>query len=407
MISRHLSRLVLGGMLSIAGLTASAADPEQSKVVATDISQTDADFSYQGEYSGTVMIPVSPDRLSRHNYGLQVVALGDGAFDAVVFTGGLPGAGWDGSTKHQLAGTLQDKVVRFEGAPFQIEVGADGAVFYVNNRRTLGIVPKVYRGSPTLGAAAPIGSKVLFDGTSTDAFVNGRMTPDGLLMEGADTKDPMSDFSMHIEFRLPYMPYARGQGRANSGVYIEGRYEVQILDSFGLDGVANECGALYKQLPPNLNMCLPPLSWQTYDIVFTAPKFDADGKKTANARITAWQNGILIHNNAEVVAKTGAGRPEGPQPLPTKLQNHGNPVRFRNIWISTGRVVPPQLQKPQSAAPPLTASVESPATTIVIPNSALPPQAWRFEPNSRISWPGMASPSVRGATGIVEFPYSY
>jgi hypothetical protein len=162
------------------------------------------------------------------------------------------------------------------------------------------------------------------------------VTPDGLLQAGVLTKQPVDAFRLHLEFRTPYMPYARGQARANSGVYIQQRYEVQILDSFGLEGVENECGGLYRQTRPELNMCLPPLAWQTYDIWFTPPRFDGEGKKTANARITVLHNGFPIHQDREVTAKTGGGKQEGPEPFPINLQEHGNPVVFRNIWIVPG-----------------------------------------------------------------------
>jgi hypothetical protein len=138
---------------------------------------------------------------------------------------------------------------------------------------------------------------------------------------------------MHIEFRTPYMPLARGQGRGNSGVYIQERYEVQILDSFGLEGEANECGGLYKQRPPEVNMCLPPLSWQTYDIYFTSARWDQQGAKIANARLTLLHNGVPVHNDYELTGKTGSGKTETPEPRPILLQNHGNPVHFRNIWF--------------------------------------------------------------------------
>jgi hypothetical protein len=144
------------------------------------------------------------------------------------------------------------------------------------------------------------------------------------------------------------MPYARGQRRSNSGVYIQSRYEVQILDSFGLEGKNNECGGLYKQRPPDLNMCFPPLRWQTYDITFVSPKFADDGTKLRNARITVRHNGELIHNNVEVTNKTGAGKLEASQPLPTKLQNHGDPVRFRNIWL-----VEHDGTRPETGPPPM------------------------------------------------------
>ena len=160
------------------------------------------------------------------------------------------------------------------------------------------------------------------------------MTDEGLLMEGAETKEPVGAFQLHLEFCLPFMPYARGQGRANSGVYIQRRYEVQILDSFGLEGAANECGGLYRQTPPDLNMCLPPLAWQTYDIDYTAARFDSAGAKTANARITVKHNGVVVQDNVELPRATRAAPvKEGPETGPIYLQDHGNPVRFRNIWV--------------------------------------------------------------------------
>ena len=138
---------------------------------------------------------------------------------------------------------------------------------------------------------------------------------------------------MHAEFRLPYMPHARGQNRSNSGFYLLSSYEVQVLDSFGLEGIKNECGALYRYKQPDINMCLPPLQWQTYDITFRSPTFDAAGNKLCNARITVLHNGVAVHNNFEVERKTGAGKPESPAPRPIKLQDHSNPVRYRNIWL--------------------------------------------------------------------------
>jgi hypothetical protein len=116
-------------------------------------------------------------------------------------------------------------------------------------------------------------------------------------------------------------------------VYIQRRYEVQILDSFGLEPAFNDCGALYRQQPPDLNMSFPPLHWQTYDIWFTAARWDEAGNKSANARITVLHNGVPIHADREIMTKTGAGMPEGPELLPILFQNHGDPVRFRNIWI--------------------------------------------------------------------------
>ncbi len=161
------------------------------------------------------------------------------------------------------------------------------------------------------------------------------MTEDGLLKEGTETRDAYGDFRLHLEFRLPYMPKATGQGRANSGIYVQSRYEVQVLDSFGLDGEFNECGSLYREVKPNLNMCLPPLSWQTYDIWFRGPRFDSAGQKAENANFTVWLNGVPVHENLDLPTPTGGGKRvgEGQNALPTKIQNHSNPIRFRNIWL--------------------------------------------------------------------------
>jgi hypothetical protein len=115
---------------------------------------------------------------------------------------------------------------------------------------------------------------------------------------------------------------------------MQGRYEVQILDSFGLSGEHNECGGIYSVKKPDVNMCLPPLSWQTYDIDFTAAKFDAAGKKLANARMTVKHNGTLIHKDVEVPKRTTASPlAEGRENGPIYIQNHGNPLRYRNIWV--------------------------------------------------------------------------
>jgi hypothetical protein len=147
------------------------------------------------------------------------------------------------------------------------------------------------------------------------------------------TKQDFTDFKMHAEFKTPQLPPdVRGQGRGNSGIYIQRRYEVQILDSFGLEPKDNECGSLYRFKAPDANACDMPGRWQSYDIIFHVAKFEG-GKKIKNAHITVWQNGVLIHNDVELQNKTGAGRPEGPEPGPILLQEHGNEIWFRNIWI--------------------------------------------------------------------------
>jgi hypothetical protein len=301
--------------------------------VYADPSQVDDDYALQGEYRGWQR---SNARDETRPAGLQVVALGKGQFGANNTIGGLPGEGWFGGERRLFAGERSGRGVTLDHRGFErLEVGQGFATLYDDAGRKLGEFRKVERQSPTLGALPPAGARVLFasGGGPTEHFVNPTITDEGLLLAGTETTQPYGDFRLHAEFRLPYKPQARGQARGNSGFYLQGRYEVQVLDSFGLEGIENECGALYKTRRPDFNMCYPPLAWQTYDIDFTTPRFDEAENKLSNMRISVWHNGVLIHNNAEIPGKTGAGRPEAPQPLPTKLQDHANPVVFRNIWL--------------------------------------------------------------------------
>jgi hypothetical protein len=300
----------------------------------TDPAQAGPDYLLQGEYAGWMYVPGRGNEYT----GLQVIALGDGKFDAVQYRGGLPGNGWNQVMKSKLSGQVENgRLVLSGGGGEQLMVGNFVAVATDSAGRELGRLVKMQRTSRTMGAMPPANAIVLFNGTSIDQFQPGaKVTPDGLLMAGVTTKMPVQAFHMHLEFKTPYMPTARDQARGNSGVYIQRRYEVQILDSFGLDGAFNEAGSLYRQTPPDLNMALPPLTWQTYDIWFTPPTFDSEGKKTANARITVLHNGVPVHWHREITAKTGGGQQEGLQALPIQLQDHGNPVVFRNIWIVPG-----------------------------------------------------------------------
>lgn len=329
MMMRCLSGCLL--LLTIAGLSASAvAQDGDPKLAYTDPAQAPIDFTIQGEYLGKVRFDQETP------FGVQIIALGGGRFRAVGFFGGLPGDAWHEASV-EVEGRLEGSVVRLEDPQGEGRgIWQDGRLRVENAvGEELGVLERIERRSPTLGQKPPEGAIVLFDGTSLDEWEKGRMTADGLLMEGAVSKRRFRDFFIHLEFCTPFQPFARGQARGNSGFYAQGRYEVQILDSFGGIGAKDECGAIYGVAAPRVNMCFPPLSWQTYDIEFRAARFDDSGKKVANARMTVRHNGVLIHDSVEIPGPTRAAliATESPEPGPIYLQDHGNPVRFRNIWV--------------------------------------------------------------------------
>jgi len=267
-----------------------------------------SEFSIQGEYEG-------------EGKGVQVADLDKGVFHVLTYQGGLPGAGWDG------------KAIKAEKLDRE-HVGA-----------LVESLSRVERTSPTQGKEAPEGAMVIFDGEPNN-LIKGNIE-DGVLWAGASTTQPVGDFKLHLEFSVPYKP-ARplsSQDRGNSGIYIFGNYEVQIMDTFGLDfavennaieiGSLNSqwCGSFYKFKTPDVPMSFPPLRWQTYDIDFTAPRFEGEDK-VENARVTVRHNGVLIHDDLELPGGTGNGamRPEAPKGT-ILFQGHGNPVAFRNVWL--------------------------------------------------------------------------
>jgi len=264
----------------------------------------DPDFAQQGEYRG-------PTR------SMQAIALGEDTFRLQLYEGGLPGRGWNQQPPQVIdqadEATLQDLVDSLQ-------------------------LSKIDEASPTLGSTPPDGAIFLFDGTATslqDHWQDGaKLTENGTLAAGATTRDRFQDYRLHLEFRTPFMPAARGQGRGNSGVYHQGRYETQILDSFGEAGLDNECGGLYSLRAPDVNACLPPRAWQTYDVDFTAARFNEVGSKRSSARITVRLNGIVVHRDVELpTASPGSLLAESAEDGPLHLQDHNDPVEFRNIWI--------------------------------------------------------------------------
>jgi hypothetical protein len=331
---------------------------EKKKEVWTDTSDPTlpADFKFQGEY-------VKP------GVGCQVIALGNGRFQAVLYLEGLPGAKWDGKNRSLMDGKLEgDKVIfvpatgkrkylaqsplEFSAtakfppvgqADFTATIAGDAMLLKEGKEPTEFRLTKVIHKSSTLGTKPPEGAVVLFDGSSKDEWNGGRVDKKtGFLnTDGSDitTKRKFNDYTAHVEFLLPFRPDARDQGRGNSGFYQVDQYEVQILDSFGLEGKNNECGGIYSLIAPKVNMCLPPLQWQTYDVEFTNAVRE-NGKVAKKARITVRHNGVVIHDNVEIPGVTGGARaldknrdePEGTPGL-LRLQGHGNPLQFKNIWV--------------------------------------------------------------------------
>ncbi len=248
---------------------------------------------------------------------VQANILNNGQFLVATYNGGLPGAGWDQSA---IQSELMD---------------AAGLKTKLNGYR------KTVRTSPTIGEKIPDNAFLKMPGDFTN------IREDGYMLAGGKTTKDIGSFKMHLEFFMPLKPGRNlsSQDRGNSGIYIFNNYEVQIIDSFALDyenpeNNANKlesvnkqwCGSLYKMKLPDVNMTLPPLQWQTYDIEFTAPVLD-DETKVKNARITVYHNGVKIHDDFELETGTGIGATRKPLAKgPIFFQNHGNPVLFRNVW---------------------------------------------------------------------------
>ena len=264
-----------------------------------------------------------------------VVIEAESARDALRFRHGS----WSGSIEGDRftgEGTLRDKHGRFE-------------------------MKRVLYASPRLGARPPSGALVLFDGSDFDEWEmiarNGKTGPvtwkidDGAMRivpeignhrigASIGTKKTFHDFDLHIEFRLPLLPDNTDQRRGNSGVILEEFqfFEVQVLDTYALPGYYDECGAIYQIAPPKVNMCLMPRQWQSYDISYRAPRMNQDGRLTEAPRITVNHNGVLIHKDLELPYSDNAlrvrrERPESRKVGRIKLQDHGYPVEYRNIWI--------------------------------------------------------------------------
>jgi hypothetical protein len=202
---------------------------------------------------------------------------------------------------------------------------------------------------PGQGGKAPSDASVLFDGKDLSRWSGQNGAAPSWLVENGymevkpgtgsiSTKQPFGDCQLHIEFSEPVPGVGKSQERGNSGVFPMGLYEIQVLDSYENRTYADgQASAVYGQYPPLVNASRPPGQWQSYDIVFHGPRFAGDGKVLKPGRVTVLHNGVLVQDNVELTGPTANGeRPAykaHPSKLPLSLQNHGNPVRFRNIWI--------------------------------------------------------------------------
>ncbi len=314
------------------------ARPVQGQDIAIEPEQAGPEFRIQGEYAGSVgAVPI----------GIQVRAPGPGQFKALVMKGGFPGDGWDGSAGLEVNGTLTGGNGVFSGGGYSFTIPGPGTALSGSGPTGAVNLTKVMRGSRSMGLPAPQGAEVIFNGTGIENFRLGAQFDANrkLLYTGATTKSNFKSVRLHIEFRNCWKISGLGQLRSNSGVLFKDRWEIQILDSYGFaTPSSDDCGGMYGQFPPSVNMCLPPLSWQTLDIDFKDVEVNPDFSIKNQAMVTVFHNGVLIHNKKAYTGITIAGANLIVAADGIRLQDYGsrtqNPVFYRNIWAV---VNPPDL----------------------------------------------------------------
>ena len=239
-------------------------------------------------------------------------------------------------------------VVTQPGGPLQAQ-GRDASGRWPVHSTDRPRPPVVDPGPERPPAPPPSDALVLFDGRDLSSWVRedgapaGWQVRDGYLevtpqSGNIRTRRAFGDVQLHLEWAAPSPVRGEGQGRGNSGVFLMGFYEIQVLDSYQNDTYADgQAGAAYGQTPPLVNAMQPPGRWNSYDIIFRRPRFNADGSLARPARITAFHNGVLIHNDTALTGRTVHRREAEYSPhedrLPMMLQDHGDRVRFRNIWV--------------------------------------------------------------------------
>ncbi len=306
-----------------------------------------AEDPFMGEYEGTF----SADQAQKTKATAKVIAEGPGYYRVVLQA--EPLAAGEPTSQFEIYGVQQGNRVNLFGranaAQWRGRLTGDRLFAEPGYYGMSAELNKIKRKSPSEGLQPPSDAVVLLPYTpgkapDSSAWKGGAWKPqeDGSLQcepsKGSiTTKQNFGDIKLHLEFWLPLMADSFGQGRANSGVIINNLYEVQVLDSFGLVPSAGDCAALYSQARPKVNASFPPETWQTYDIVFRAPRMNSDGTVKEKARVTVELNGVKVHDNVEIEGAT-AGHEPGKPPAnvatgPLQLQDHGNRVRYRNAWL--------------------------------------------------------------------------
>ena len=296
-----------------------------------------ASVDIQGEYVGKFS--------DGQKLGAQIIALDTAGqyYQTVLYPGGLPGDGWDESNKTLLDGNVVGDRIQFASysSAGRAYMGSSPSVFSATQQnppvgqqqisgelagslfrgtasgnRSFELEKLAVRENPYMGIDPSSDATVLFDGSNTAAFNGGvldaqRKTISNNAQTISTIDSSFDDFYLHLEYKLPFRPDKRSQQRGNSGIFLLGKYEIQVLDSFGLEGLADEGGSIYAQAAPLVNASLAPETWQSYDIWFTNAKFDQSANKVANAKITVVHNGVTIHENLELTASNVPNQTEG------------------------------------------------------------------------------------------------